>query len=83
MTIVTYLQNKRYRSRILNHWATIPSLVPLSGTGKKKEGGSKGGTDCIGGYKGVQAVRPEVVAGGGLPVHPLGLFMDKDYCRLF
>ena len=26
---------------------------------------SKGGTACTGGYKGVRAVRPESVAGGG------------------
>ena len=28
-------------------------------------GGSKGGTACTGEYKGVRAVRPESVAGGG------------------
>ena len=41
--------------------------VPLSGAGKK-EGGSKGGGGggaCTGGYKGVRAVRPESVTGGG------------------
>ena len=40
-----------------------PSPVPLSGTGKKGEGG--GETACTGGYTGVLAVRPESVAGGG------------------
>ena len=40
------------------------SLVPLSGTGKKSGGGSKGDR-LTGGYKGVRAVRPESVAGGG------------------
>ena len=37
------------------------------GTGPEKRGGSKGGwwTDSIGGYKGVQAVRPKSVAGRG------------------
>ena len=39
------------------------------GQEKKKKGGgggrSKGGTACTGGYKGVQAVRSESVAGGG------------------
>ena len=33
---------------------------------KKGGGGSKGVFDCTGGYKGVRAVRPESVAGGGL-----------------
>ena len=35
--------------------------------GQEKKGGwrSKGGTACTGGYKGVRAVRPESVAGGG------------------
>ena len=42
-----------------------PLSVPLSGTGKKEGGGSKGGTTCTGGYKGVRAVRPESVAVGG------------------
>ena len=31
----------------------------------KKRGGSKGGTACTDGYKGVRAVRPESVGGGG------------------
>ena len=41
------------------------SPVPLSGTGKKKRGREKGGAACTGGCKGVWAVRPEYVAGGG------------------
>ena len=32
---------------------------------KTKRGGNKGGGTCTGEYKGVQAVRPESVAGGG------------------
>ena len=32
---------------------------------EKKGGGSKGGTACTGGYKGVRAVRPVSVTGGG------------------
>ena len=44
-------------------------LVLLSGTGKKGEGVCVcvwgGGAACTGGYKGVRAVRPESVAGGG------------------
>ena len=43
----------------------FPFAGSLSGTGKKKGGVSKGGTACTGGYKGVQTVRPESVAGGG------------------
>ena len=44
--------------------AQVP--VSLFGTRKKKGGGgSSGGTTCTGGYKGVQEVRPESVAGGG------------------
>ena len=42
--------------------------VPMNGTGKKKEGRIKGGggrSACTGGYKGVQAVQPELVSGGG------------------
>ena len=83
MTIVTYFPKKVTEAEFQTigplylHWVLCP------GQEKKKEGGSKGGTDCTGRYKGVQAVRPESVAGGGLPVHPLGLFMDKDYCRPF
>ena len=43
-----------------------PSPVPLSGTGKKRgEGVRGGGGACTGGYKRVQAVRPGSVAGGG------------------
>ena len=39
--------------------------VPLSGTGKRGVGMRGGGTACTGRYKGVQAVRPRSVAGGG------------------
>ena len=51
--------------------------MPVTGTGtglcrflcpgqeKIKGGGSKWGTTCTGGYKGVRAVRLESVAGGG------------------
>ena len=47
--------------------------VLLSGTGEQK-GGGEGlrGTACTGGYKGVRAVRPESVAGGGISIQ---LFM--------
>ena len=41
-----------------------PSSIPWSGTGKKRGKGG-GGTACTGGYKGIRAVRPELVAGGG------------------
>ena len=40
-----------------------PSPVLLFVTGKKEGGGSKEGTACTGGYKGVQAVQPGSVAG--------------------
>ena len=38
----------------------------------KKGGGSQGGTACSGGYKGVPAVRPESLAGGGMVANALG-----------
>ena len=42
------------------------SSVPLSGTGKKGAGVRGGGGGAFnGGYKGIRAVRPESVAGGG------------------
>ena len=40
----------------------------VQGGGYKKGGGSKGGDAYTGGYKGVGAVRPESVAGGGWPL---------------
>ena len=39
-------------------------MSTATGTGTKG-GGNKGGTACTDGYKGVRAVRPESVAGGG------------------
>ena len=59
--------------------------IPLSGTGKKK-GGSNGGIACTGGYKGVRAVRPESVAGGGWfevlwnLECPVGLSQKRNMC---
>ena len=53
---------------------------------KKKGGGSKGGTACTGGYKGVRAVQPESVAGGGWfevlwnLECPVGLSQNKNMC---
>ena len=54
---------------------------------KKKEGGSKGGgTACTGGYKGIRAVRPESVAGGGCfevlwnLECPVGLSQKRNMC---
>ena len=43
-----------------------PLPVPLFlCPGRKKKGEGVRGTACTGGYKGVQAIRPESVAGGG------------------
>ena len=55
-----------------------------TGQGKKKGGG--GGVTCTGGYKGVQAVQPESVAGRGFEVLTLQAFLkyfiifQQDVC---
>ena len=53
------------------------SRAQVPGQEKKRgEGGSKGGPPFTGGYKGVRAVRPEWVAGGGcLAFSLVGLFV--------
>ena len=46
--------------------AQVPAFADSSVRDRGKKGGRElGGTACTGGYKGVRAVRPESVAGGG------------------
>ena len=44
--------------------AEVPAVAGSSVRDRKKKGGG-GGTACTDGYKGVQAVQPDSVAGGG------------------
>ena len=50
-------------------WAQVPAVVGSSVRDRKKRQervrGGGGETACTGGYKGVRAVQPESVAGGG------------------
>ena len=68
--------------------AQVPAFTGSSVRDRKKNwgGGSKGWTTCTGVYKGVRAVRPESVAGGGWfevlwnLECPVGLSQKRNMC---
>ena len=60
-----HIRSKPFSARLSQ--AQVPSLCQFlcQGQEKKRGGGSKGRTACTGGFKVIQAVRLELVAGGG------------------